>query len=83
MWSKGWITKWIPKKGFNSSFCQLISAEYRPPKIYYKQTYLFLIINSILKSVEPIQNTQKAIRFLHTEKWNHSTSNSSKVINNV
>ena len=75
--------KWFPEKGFSSSFNQLISVEYKPPKTYYKQTYLFLIINSILKSVEPIQNTQKAIRFLHTEKWNHSTNNTSRVINNV
>jgi hypothetical protein len=75
--------KWFPEKGFSCSFNQLTSVEYKPPKIYYKQTYLFLIVDSILRCVEPMQNIQKVIRFLHTEKWNHSTNSTLKVINNV
>ena len=75
--------KWFPVKGFNCTFNQFISVEFKPPTTYNKQTYLFLTIVSILKSVDPIQNTQKVIRFLHTKKWNHSTNNTLKVINNV
>ncbi len=75
--------KCIPEKGFNNSFSQSVRVEYVPPKIYYIQTYLFLITDSIITGVDSIQSTQKVIRFLHPEKWNQSKNNTLRVINNV